>query len=73
VAVWRWLVEPDHNIHDLYAGRISLDQVFKIKNLVQAKNPPPKLHFPSFIADPTKYLAIISQIGQTNQFSDLSL
>jgi hypothetical protein len=71
VAVWKWLMDAKHDVHDLYAGRISLDQVNAIKQKLSSMSQPPKLHFPEFIADQTQYLTHINQIGTTNQFDKL--
>jgi hypothetical protein len=71
VAVWQWLAKPESDAHDLYAGRISLEQVAEIKQTVLAKNLTSLLHYPAFIQDHDKYLAIIKQIGLTNEFEAL--
>jgi len=71
VAVWQWLLRPENDIHDLYAGRISLSEVNQTKKIVSEKNPAPKLYFPKIIANPVEYLNIIRQIGLTNQFEKL--
>ena len=71
VAVWQWLLDSSNDIHDLYAGRICLSEVSQTKKYLKTKTPAPKLHFPKFIANSTDYLAIIHQIGITNQFEKL--
>jgi len=71
VSVWQWLMSPDHQVKDLYLGRISLNQVIDTKKVLTDFSNPDQLRFPAFIANSAKYLATIAQIGQTNQFAQL--
>ncbi len=71
VKVWQWLMTPGNDPHNLYLGRITLDEIEQTRKLYNNLSPQPELHFPRFIADNAAYLDIIKQIGETNQLAEL--
>lgn len=67
VAVWNWIMHPEHDPHDLYLGRMSVDQIAELKPLSTTEG----LLYPSFFEDMPRYKELIAEIGTINQFDEL--
>lgn len=67
IAVWKWLMDTSHDPHDLYLGRISLEQIPELKPQAVTTG----LMYPSFFQDMTQYHQHIAEIGEINQFDQL--
>lgn len=67
VAVWNWIIKEGNDPHDLYLGRISVDQIAELKPSSTTDG----LLYPSFFDDISTYKELIAEIGTINQFDEL--
>lgn len=68
IQVWSWIMHPTHDPHDLYLGRIALEDIPKYKphSVITA------LRYPEFMSDVSHYRELIQEIGLINKFDILS-
>jgi hypothetical protein len=64
VKVWRWIKEKENDPHDLYLGRIHLNELGDKKAVAHIEG----LLYPTFFKDIEQYKDIISELGQKNGF-----
>jgi hypothetical protein len=67
LMVWNWLINKNGNPHDLYLGRLGLEDVDRFKGTIDTS----QSFYPSFFEDMDVYNKSIAEIGEANQFSIL--
>lgn len=67
VDVWNWIQNLNNDPRDLYLGRISMNEVSKIKLITD----PSKSIYPTFFENMEMYKKNVAKIGSINKFSDL--
>ncbi len=68
LQIWNWLKDPDHDPHDLYLGRIALEDLKRLKPTATTKG----LLYPRFFDDMAAYRESMHQIGILNQFDQVA-
>ena len=68
VKVWQWLMNSNNNPHDLYLGRISLEDIPHLSKNATTH----RLKYPTFFDTMSEYLSNISTIGEVNEYNNLS-
>lgn len=67
LKVWQWLVSDNHHPHDLYLGKISIDDVATQKSLATASD----VYIPLFMKNSDEYLSKVAKIGVAAGFPSI--
>lgn len=64
LKVWQWLTSGNNNPHDLYLGKISIEELAVQKPLVTTT----EVYIPLFMRNKDEYLTKVVEIGETAEF-----
>ncbi len=67
VKIWNWILNPENDPHDLYLGRLTVEQLSELKPQAKTEN----LYYPSFMAHVDEYRNSVQEIGLINEFEQL--
>lgn len=67
IKLWKWVLDPSHNLEALYWGRLALEELPEFSNTVL----PETLKVPTFIRESDTYRAHTREIGIVNHFEEL--
>jgi hypothetical protein len=67
IQVWDWIVNQKNDPHQLYLGRIGIEQLTELAPIAKQHS----LLFPTFFEDMEVYYKMIQEIGITNNFVNL--
>jgi hypothetical protein len=68
LQIWDWICNQKNDPHQLYLGRIGIEQIAELAPQARHQN----LLFPSFFDDMEVYYAKIAEIGTVNNFAKLA-
>lgn len=67
--MWLWLMNSSHDPHDLYLGRIGLQEIESLKPTAKTDH----LRYPLFFNDLKQYLQSIKQLGKDNYLDQIPI